>query len=48
MAIEPSLDVRPVPTPHLGIDHLVLEDKDFKIKDSATPAHLLKLQFTLS
>lgn len=43
MVAQTSLDVRPVSTPHLDIDHLALTDRDFQIKDTTTPAHLLKL-----
>lgn len=43
MAAQTSLDVRPVSTPHLDIDHLALADRDFQIKYTAIPAHLLKL-----
>lgn len=44
MASQTSLDVRPLQTPHIDIDHLALADIDFQINDIASPAHLLKLQ----
>lgn len=37
------MDVRPLQTLHLDIDHLPLADKEFQIKDIASPSHLLKL-----
>ena len=45
MAAQTSLDVRPMTTPHLNIDHLALVDKDFQIKDTATPRHLLRIHY---
>ena len=45
MASQTSLDVRPLQTPHLDIDHLALADIDFQIKDTASPAYLLKLHY---
>lgn len=43
MATQNSLDVRPVSTFHLDIDHLALPDRGLQIKDTTTPTHLLKL-----
>jgi len=43
MASQTSLVVIPLQTPHLDIDHLPLVDREFQIKDTASPAHLLKL-----
>lgn len=43
MDFQTSLDVRPMQTPHLDIDHLALADRDFQIKDVASPAFLLQL-----
>lgn len=43
MANQTSLDVRPVSTTHLDIDHFALGNRDLQIKDTATPTHLLKL-----
>jgi len=45
MASQTSLDVRPLQIPHLDIDHLALADKNFQIKDIASPAYLLKLHY---
>jgi len=43
MASQTSLDVRPLKTPHFDIDHLALAERDFQIKDIASPSYLLKL-----
>lgn len=43
MASQTSLDKRPLQTPQLDIDHLALADRDFQIKDIASPTYLLKL-----
>jgi len=43
MAYQTSLDVRPLPTPHLDIDHLALADREFQINDTASSTYLLKL-----
>ena len=44
MAFQTSLDMRPLQTPHLDIDHLALSNRHFQIKDTTSPAYLLKLQ----
>lgn len=41
--LQTSLDTSPLQTPCLDIDHLALVDKDFQIKDVASPTYLLKL-----
>jgi len=41
MVAQTALDVRPVTTPHSDIDHLALADRDFQIKHTTTPRHLL-------
>ena len=38
-----ALDVRPIMTPQLEIDHLPLADRDFQIKDTFTQNLLLKI-----
>lgn len=43
MASQTSMDVRPLQTPHLDIDHLALANINFQIKDTASPTYLLKL-----
>ena len=43
MASQITLDVRPLQTPHLDIDHLPLANRDFQIKDTISLSHLLKL-----
>lgn len=43
MASQTYLDVSPLQTPHLDINHLPLADREFQIKDIASPAYLLKL-----
>ena len=43
MASQTSLDMRPLQTPHLDINHLAFADKDFQMKDTASPTYLLKL-----
>lgn len=40
-----AMDVRPVSTPHLDLDHLPLDDKDFQIKDTLVHESPLKLYF---
>ena len=44
MASQSILNEKPLQNPHLNIDHLPLADKDFQIKDTISPSHLLKLQ----
>ena len=43
MASQSTLDVRPLRTPHLDIDHLPLANRDFQIKIIVSHSHLLKL-----
>lgn len=43
MAALISMDVRPINTPHLDLDHLPLADKDFQIKDTSVHESHLKL-----
>ena len=43
MAAPISMDVRPITTPHLDLDHLPLADKDFQIKDTSTQESPLKV-----
>jgi len=38
-----AMDVRPISTPHLDLDHLPLVDKDFKIKDTSVQESVLKV-----
>lgn len=38
-----SMDVRPISTPHLDLDHLPLADKDFQIKETSVHESPLKL-----
>lgn len=38
-----ALDVKPMITPHLDLDHLPLEDKVFQIKDTSPYEVLLKI-----
>lgn len=38
-----SMDIRPIITPHLDLDHLPLDDRDFKIKDTTVIELLLKI-----
>ncbi len=38
-----ALDVRPITTPHLDLDHLPLANRDFQIKDTSTQGLLLKI-----
>ena len=38
-----AMDVRPITTPHLDLDHLALADKYFQIKDTCTQESPLKL-----
>jgi len=37
------MDVRPISTPHLDVDHLPLVDKDFQIKETSAQESLLKV-----
>ena len=37
------MDVRPISTPHLDLDHLPQADRDFKIKDTSVIELLLKI-----
>lgn len=43
MAAPITMDVWPVTTPHLDLDHLPLADKDFQIKDTSVLEYLLKV-----
>jgi len=43
MAAPIAMDVRPIYTPHLDLDHLPLVDKDFQIKDTSVHESPLKL-----
>lgn len=43
MAAPVAMDVRPITTPHLDLDHLPLADKDFQIKDTSAYKVLLRL-----
>lgn len=43
MAAPVAMDVRPITTPHLDLDHIPLEDKDFQIKDTSVHESPLKL-----
>jgi len=45
MATLIAMDVRPISTPHLDLDHLPLVDKDFQIKDTTVLELLVKLYF---
>lgn len=38
-----AMDIRPITTPHLDLDHLSLADKDFQIKNTASTELLLKI-----
>jgi len=38
-----AMDVRPITTPHLDLDHLPLADRDFQIKDTTIIELLLKV-----
>lgn len=40
-----AMDVRPITTPHLDLDHLPLIDKDFQIIDTNAYEVLLKLHY---
>lgn len=43
MVAHTSLNVRPISSLHLDIDHLALVDKCFQIKDTTTLGHLLRI-----
>ena len=43
MAAPIAMDVRPITTPHLHLDHLPLVDKYFQIKDTTVLEPLLKV-----
>jgi len=43
MATLVAMEVRPITTPHLDLDHLPLADRDFQIKDTSTQNLLLKI-----
>jgi len=43
MATLVAMDVRPISTPHLDLDHLPLADRDFQIKDTSVIELLLKI-----
>ena len=45
MAFQRNLDVRPLQTRHLDIDHLLLADRYFQITNTTSPRHLLKLNY---
>ena len=40
-----AMDVRPITTPHLGLDHLPLADKYFQIKDTSVLESPIKLYY---
>ena len=37
------MDIRPITTPHLDLNHLPLDDRDFQIKDTTSTKLLLKI-----
>ena len=43
-----ALDVRPITTLHLDLNHLPLADSDFQIKDTSTQGHLLQIHYLSS
>jgi len=43
MATHVVVDVRPITTPHLDLDHLPMADMDFQIKDTSGYEVLLKI-----
>lgn len=43
MAALVVMDVRPISTPHLALNHLPLADNDFQIKDTCAKESLLKV-----
>jgi len=45
MASQSILNEKPLQTPHLDVDHLPLIDRDFEIKGTVSPSHLLKLHY---
>lgn len=45
MAALIAMDVRPISTPHLNLDHLPLTDKNFQIKDTSVRESPLKLYY---
>jgi len=45
MAAPISMDVRPISTPHLDLDHLPLADRDFQIKDTSVHESPLKVHY---
>ena len=44
MASKSILNEKPLQTPHLDVDHLLFSNRDFNIKDTVSPSHLLKLR----
>lgn len=45
MAAPIAMDVRPVTTPYLDLEHLPLADKDFQIKDTSIQESPVKLYY---
>ena len=45
MAAPIAMDVRPISTPHLDLDHLPLADRDFQIKETSVHESLLKVHY---
>ena len=45
MATPITMDVRPITTPHLDLDHLPLADKDFQIKETFVLESSLKVHY---
>ena len=43
MASQSIMDEKPLQIPHLDVGHLPLADRDFQIKDIASPSNLLRL-----
>lgn len=43
MATPMAMDIRPITTPHVNLDHLPLADRDFQIKDTTSLELLLKI-----
>lgn len=43
MTTQNAMDVRPISTPHLDLDHLPLADKDFQTKDTFAQESPLKV-----
>lgn len=43
MVVPIAMDIRPITTSHLDLDHLPLSEKDFQIKDTTALEPLLKV-----